>query len=104
MPTPPITTAGTVPNHVAVTPDSNSPSSFDAPTKKPVHRADAAAHCVGRRKLGQSGAYVHAHHVGGAEHEQRGYREREVPQQPKHNRRDSEDRDAREHRKSRAPL
>src|SRR5208337_3772707 len=33
VPTPPITTAGTVPNQVAVTPDSNSPSSFDAPTK-----------------------------------------------------------------------
>src|SRR5260370_18539395 len=33
VPTPPITTAGTVPNHVAVTPDSNSPSSFYAPTK-----------------------------------------------------------------------
>src|SRR5208282_1675005 len=32
VPTPPITTAGTVPNHVAVTPDSNAPSSFDAPT------------------------------------------------------------------------
>ena len=29
--TPPSTTAGTSPNHFAVTPDSNSPSSFDAP-------------------------------------------------------------------------
>jgi len=31
VPIPPITTDGTVPNHAAVIPDSNSPSSFDAP-------------------------------------------------------------------------
>src|SRR6185436_2106180 len=31
--TPPITTDGTVPHHDAVTPDSNSPSSFEAPMK-----------------------------------------------------------------------
>src|SRR5262249_18221415 len=31
VPTPPITTEGTVPNHAAVTPDSNSPSWFDEP-------------------------------------------------------------------------
>ena len=33
MPTPPSTTAGTVPNHCAVTPDSNCPTSFEAPMK-----------------------------------------------------------------------
>ena len=33
VPTPPTMTAGTVPHHAAVTPDSNSPSSFDAPMK-----------------------------------------------------------------------
>ena len=31
VPMPPMTTDGTVPNHAAVTPDSNSPSWFDAP-------------------------------------------------------------------------
>src|ERR1035437_3621172 len=31
VPTPPATTAGTVPSHAAVTPDSNCPTSFDAP-------------------------------------------------------------------------
>src|SRR5215471_8064494 len=31
VPTPPITTAGTAPNQCAVSPDSNCPTSFDAP-------------------------------------------------------------------------
>src|SRR5271167_1172376 len=31
VPAPPITTAGTVPNHCAVSPDSNCPNSFDVP-------------------------------------------------------------------------
>src|ERR1700730_6784292 len=33
VPAPPITTEGTVPNQAAVTPDSNSPNSLDAPIK-----------------------------------------------------------------------
>ncbi len=33
VPIPPNTTAGTVPNHCAVTPDSNCPNSFDVPMK-----------------------------------------------------------------------
>lgn len=34
VPSPPITTEETVPNHAAVTPDSNSPNSFEAPMKR----------------------------------------------------------------------
>src|SRR5580698_8136251 len=34
VPTPPSTTEGTVPNQAAVKPDSNSPSSLDAPIKR----------------------------------------------------------------------
>jgi len=33
VPTPPRTTAGTAPNHCAVRPDSNWPTSLDAPMK-----------------------------------------------------------------------
>src|SRR3954447_5833436 len=33
VPMPPATTAGTAPNHAAVTPDSNCPTSLDAPMK-----------------------------------------------------------------------
>jgi hypothetical protein len=43
VPAPPSTTAGTLPNHCAVMPDSNCPTSFDAPMKHNAHRANTDA-------------------------------------------------------------
>ena len=51
VPTPPSTTAGTVPNHCAVTPDSNCPNSFERPNENHVYGGDAPAHFIGGRKL-----------------------------------------------------
>ena len=69
---PPITTAGTIPHQAAVSPDSNSPSSFEAPMKTEFTALTRPANLVRRLQLDQQMPDVDAHHVAGAHDDERG--------------------------------
>ena len=93
---PPTTTAGTVPNKAAVTPESNSPNSFDTPTKS-MFTAETRPHGIGRGELHKRRADIDADHVGCAKNRERKKRQVEVRGQTEDDRSQPEHHDRREH-------
>ena len=98
VPMPPITTAGTVPNHAAVTPDSNSPSWFDAPMNIELTADTRPRIASGVRSCTSDMPHDDADHVGDAPRTTSAAsdsaNERDTPNDDG---RDAEERDAGEH-------
>ena len=97
VPSPPITTAGTVPINAAETPGAELAELVGCADEDLVHRVDAATHRIGRPELDQGLAHIDAHHVGGAHHDQRARRRARRSSTGRRQRCQAKDADADEH-------